>query len=44
MFDIWKPENPITGRYIWLPIEFINGNLSVTWRDTWKLTDFKLRK
>jgi len=44
MFDIWKPENPITGRYIWLPIEFINGNLSVTWRDTWNLTDFKHRK
>ena len=44
MFDIWKPENPITGRYIWLPIEFKNGNLSVTWRDTWNLTDFKHRK
>lgn len=41
MFDIWKPENPVTGRYIWLPIEFKNGKMSVTWLDNWNLNDFK---
>lgn len=41
MFDIWKPENPITGRYIWLPIEFKNGIMSVTWRDAWNFDVFR---
>ena len=41
MFDIWKPDNPVTGRYIWLPIGFTNGKMSVTWHDTWDLNDFK---
>jgi len=40
MFDIWKPENPVTGRYIWLPAGFENGNLTVTWRDTWNMNHF----
>lgn len=39
MFDIWKPENPITGRYIWLPIEWKDGKMSVSWRDSWNLGD-----
>ena len=39
MFDIWRPENPVTGRYIWLPVEWKDGNLSVTWRDSWNLGD-----
>ena len=39
MFDIWKPENPIAGRYIWLPLEWKDGQLSVTWRDSWNLGD-----
>lgn len=38
MFDIWKPKRPITGRYIWLPIEFSNGKMSISWRDSWKLS------
>lgn len=44
LFDIWKPENPITGRYVWLPIDFSKGKMSITWYDTWDLTDFKHRK
>ncbi|NEW85031.1 MAG: family 43 glycosylhydrolase [Mariniphaga sp.] len=39
MFDIWKPENPITGRYIWLPVRFENGIMSVNWHDSWNLND-----
>jgi hypothetical protein len=41
MFDIWKPENPITGRYIWLPIDFVDGKMSISWRDSWKLSNFE---
>lgn len=41
MFDIWKPKKPITGRYIWLPIEFTDNKISITWKDKWKLSTFK---
>ncbi|NEW81058.1 MAG: family 43 glycosylhydrolase [Mariniphaga sp.] len=44
MFDSWKPENPVTGRYIWLPIDFTEGKMSITWHDAWDLSDFKHRK
>ena len=38
MFDIWKPENPVTGRYIWLPVEFQKDKISISWRDSWELS------
>ncbi|TKG94306.1 hypothetical protein EYV94_13565 [Puteibacter caeruleilacunae] len=41
MFDIWKPQLPITGRYIWLPIQFKNNKMSIVWRDSWRLNNFK---
>jgi hypothetical protein len=44
MFDIWKPENPITGRYIWLPIDFSDDKMSIAWHDTWDFTIFKAKK
>ncbi|MEM6821747.1 MAG: glycoside hydrolase family 43 protein [Verrucomicrobiota bacterium] len=25
MFDVWRPENPIDGRYIWLPFDGLTG-------------------
>ncbi len=37
MADRWRPKNPIDGRYIWLPIEFINGKPILKWRDKWTL-------
>jgi len=40
MFDIWKPENPVTGRYIWLPIEIKENKFSITWRDSWDMSVF----
>ena len=40
MFDMWRPENAIDGRYIWLPIEFQDdGSLEIRWRDEWDLSD-----
>jgi hypothetical protein len=40
MFDIWKPELPVTGRYIWLPIDFTSGKMAINWHDTWSMDFF----
>lgn len=40
MFDIWRPENPIDGRYIWLPIRFTETGYEVRWMDEWDLGYF----
>ena len=40
MADRWQPENPIDGRYIWLPIEFHNGKIIIKWKDKWNLDFF----
>ena len=40
MFDIWKPEMPIEGLYIWLPIKFHNKDISIEWKDKWDLSIF----
>jgi hypothetical protein len=39
MLDIWRPDNPIDGRYAWLPIEWEEGKPIVRWRDSWTLQD-----
>jgi hypothetical protein len=39
MFDIWRPKNPIDGRYAWLPVEWEGGKPVVRWRDSWTLRD-----
>ena len=42
MFDVWRPENPIDGRYIWLPIEFDeNDKMILQYREKWDLSFFK---
>ena len=41
MFDVWKPNEPIKGRYIWLPLEFKGGKPVITWKDSWDLSFFK---
>lgn len=40
MFDINKPEDPISAGYIWLPIEFEADQPVIRWRDTWDLSVF----
>jgi hypothetical protein len=40
MFDIWRPEDAIDGRYVWLPVTFNHGGLQVTWIDEWDLSIF----
>ena len=40
MFDVWRPDNAIDGRYLWLPIEFTDQRYTVQWRDEWSLEEF----
>lgn len=37
MGDRWTPDNPIDGRYIWLPIVFEGDAPKLYWQDKWKL-------
>jgi len=41
MADLWKPKNAIDGRYLWLPIQFENDKLKISWMDSWDLSIFK---
>ena len=40
MMDVWKPEDPITSRYIWLPFRVKNRKIVVNWTDQWNLDWF----
>jgi hypothetical protein len=39
-FDINKPDHPFESLYIWLPISFAGGRMSIPWHDTWSLDVF----
>ncbi len=39
--DRWYPENPIDGRYVWLPIKFEKGTPYLEWEANWDLTIFE---
>jgi len=41
MSDIWRPDNAIDGRYIWLPIQFEDDAMKIEWKDAWKLSFFE---
>lgn len=41
MADRWMPENPIDGRYVWLPIYFEDDKVRIKWADKWDLSVFK---
>jgi hypothetical protein len=38
MFDMWRPRNPIDGRYLWLPIQFTETDPSIPWQSPWNTT------
>ena len=40
LFDIWKPDNAIDGRYVWLPVRFTGEGFTLTWANTWDLSVF----
>lgn len=39
MADRWTPQNPIDGRYIWLPIELKGDQPVIKWQNEWKLKE-----
>lgn len=41
MGDRWRPQNPIDGRYVWLPVTFENGYPVIYWYDEWDLSVFE---
>lgn len=41
MADVWRPEHPSDARYIWLPIQFVDGIPVVEWMDSWTLGYFE---
>lgn len=36
MADVWRPNDAIDGRYIWLPITFKNDKPLIQWKSEWK--------
>lgn len=40
MADRWKPDNPIDGTYVWLPIKFNKEKPVLKWYDKWTLDVF----
>lgn len=40
MFDQWRPENAIDGRYLWLPMNFEDGGFEIHFRNQWDLSYF----
>ncbi|RZJ73824.1 glycoside hydrolase family 43 protein [Flavobacterium sp.] len=41
MADIWRPKNPVDGRYLWLPIQLKNGKPVLEFKDSWTLSDIR---
>lgn len=37
MADRWTPENPIDGKYIWLPIKISEDRIVIEWKEDWDL-------
>ena len=35
MFDLWRPDNAIDGRYLWLPMVFDEKGFTIPWQDVW---------
>ncbi len=40
MFDMWRPRNPIDGRYLWMPVQFTDEGFKIEWMSQWNLSYF----
>jgi hypothetical protein len=40
MFDLWRPENAIDGRYMWLPMRFTDVGFELHYEPEWDLSVF----
>jgi len=41
MADKWNPKDLRDSRYLWLPVQFKNGEPYIDWMDEWKLDQLK---
>jgi hypothetical protein len=41
MADRWNPQNLADSRYIWLPVEWENGDPVLRWKANWSINDYK---
>lgn len=41
MFDRWNKTDLENSRYVWLPITFEDGKISIPWRDSWSMEEFE---
>lgn len=41
MFDRWNKTDLENSRYIWLPISFDNGKITIPWRERWNMEEFE---
>jgi beta-xylosidase len=44
LFDLWRPDNAIDGRYAWLPITFTDTGFKIKWENTWDLSRFDITR
>jgi hypothetical protein len=40
MFDVWRPEDPLDGRYLWMPLDFRHGRALVMPPAKWDISVF----
>lgn len=40
LFDRWNKKDLENSRYVWLPISFEDGKITIPWRDRWTVSDF----
>lgn len=39
MGDRWTPNNPVDGRYVWLPVRFEENRFFIEWKEKWLIKD-----
>ena len=40
MFDRWNKKDLENSRYVWLPMSFENGKITIPWREKWSMDEF----
>lgn len=43
MFDRWNKTDLENSRYVWLPMSFDGGKITIPWRDSWSMDEFQDR-
>lgn len=39
MGDRWTPNDPVDGRYVWLPVRFEDNRFVIEWKEKWLIKD-----